>query len=449
MNPAYLAARRAGKGAFPMLSVAWEGLRSYDLGAARYAPQSAALPSGGAQSLVPPGGFSVIRYGPGIKENTLKAITTSVRIADPDRTLIKLLESYDPRGSAATIHWVVPELVEADWEVIFKGVVSDWKLAGSFVDVMLKTDDAVLFSDCPRPVFNKSEWSTAVDGSIFGTTMPLVFGYHNNFALTARGMLTAINVRYDDLLGFWWCASLGNLKSITRVYFDAVEVGSWSVRRGVYGGALQTIIVVPASEKPEKNVVVSFDAEGPDVTGGILNDVMTNPVRQLRTFLEQYVYRDRPALPWDTTPLSIIDAPSWDAMEDYFDLYGYESSVRLGGDRDKPTAMELIQTFLNSYRWIRLAWLPQGTLAIGLVDWRDVTTTPDWLRVDVTTKPEEFVYTPGDRREIFSHVSQPYMWSVAEQKFMATIEAHDIAAAPRPAWDTVENRWSQGRFTQE
>jgi hypothetical protein len=343
----------------------------------------------------------------------------------------------------------VPELVEQDWELLFKGVVYDWKLTGSFVDVLLKTDDAVLDSDCPRPVFNKSEWSTAADGSIFGTTMPLVLGFHDNFALTARGMLTAINIRYDDLLGFWWCASLGNLKTINRIYFDADEIGGWSVRRGVYGGALQTIIVVPAASKPEKNVVVTFDAEGPDATGGILNDVMTNPVRQLRTFLEQYVYRNRPAQPWDTTPLDIIDSTSWDAMETYFERYGYESSVRLGGDRDKPTAMQAIQSFLDSYRWVRMAWLPQGSIAMGLVDWRDLTPSADWLRVDVTTKPEEFNYTPGDRKEVFSHVAQPYMWSVAEQKFMATIEAHDIAAARDPVWETVENRWSQGRFTQE
>lgn len=447
MNQAYLAARRAGRGATPMLTLDLRGSHDYDLGTRRYGPRSLALPDGGAIGLVPTGGFGNIRYGPGIKENSLRAVTTTVRVADADRSLVKLLESYDPRGSASTIHWVVPELVASDWELLFKGVLFDWKVAGSFVDLLLRTDDSVLASGCPRPTFNKSEWSTAIDGSIYNTAMPLLMGYFSNFAITARGMVPAINIRYDDLQGLWWIASLGNVQ-VDRLYIDAVEIGGWSVRRGVYGGAAMTIIVVDPASKPEQNAVLTFDGNGPDVNGLLTGPVMSNPVRQLRTFLEQYVYRNAPASPWDTTPLDIIDAASWDAVEDYLDLYEYESSVRIGGDRDKPTAMEVVQSFLDSYSWMRLAWLPNGSLAAGIVDHRDADPSSDWTRVDVTTAPAEFLYEPGDRREVFSHVQQPYMWSPAEQKFMAAIEAHDIASAREPVWATVSNRWSQGRFTQ-
>jgi hypothetical protein len=57
------------------------------------------------------------------------------------------------------------------------------------------------------------------------------------------------------------------------------------------------------------------------------------------------------------------------------------------------------------------------------------------------------VYEPGDRKEIFTHVEHPYMYSVAEQKFMAMIEAHDVAAAAEKLKVSIANRWSQGRFT--
>jgi hypothetical protein len=448
MNAAYLAARRSGMQAFPMLDVAWVGLHGLDLGTSRYAPQEVALSSGGSLGLVPPGGFAPINYGTDVKDNVLRAVTTTVRVADLDRVLAKRLESYDPRGSAARIRWVVPELVEGDWETIFTGVVFDWKVTGGvFLDLILRTDDSLLQSTCPRPVFNKSEWGTAADGSIFNTAMPAGFGYFSNFAITGRGMLPAIDIRYDELLGFWWIASIGNF-SVERVYIDAVllEPEDWSLVRGVFGGAFMTVIVLDPALKPNRNAVMTFDGTGPSEAGA-LDAVMANPVRQLRSFLEQYVFRNTPASVWDTTPIPIIDAASWDAMATYFDAFQYESAVRIGGDRDKPTAATVIQSFLDSYRWIRMAWLPSGALAIGRLNHDDDDPNDDWLRADVLTAPDQFVYEPGDRREVFSHLSQPYMWSPSEQKFMATLECHDIAATPEPVWATVENRWSQGRFT--
>lgn len=448
MNAAYLAARRRGAGAFPMLSVDWTGFRNYDLGSKRYAPISAALPSGGALGIVPAGGFQPIQYGPGIKNNALKAVTTKVRVHDAGGELFRTLESYDPKGSPAAIDWVVPAHVAADWQPLFRGIVYDWEPLEEFVDLDLRTDDQVIDSDAPRPVFNRSDWSSAVDAAIYNTAMPLVFGIHDNFAVTARGMVRAVNVRYDDIQGLWWLASIGNLKTIRRVFFDGEEQTLWTVRRGVYGGALMTLIEVDPEIKPEKNVVVTFDCEGPDVDGLTVGDTMGNPIRQIRTYLEQYVYRNNVVAAWDPTPLAVIDSASWDAIEAYFELYDFECGQRIGGNLDKPTARDVLQEFLDSYPFLRLAWLEDGSLGIGILEWRDKQPGSAWLRADVTTKPGEFRFNRG-RSEVLSHIAQPYMWSDAEQKFMASIEAHDIAAAPRPVWDTIENYWSQGRFVRD
>jgi hypothetical protein len=302
----------------------------------------------------------------------------------------------------------------------------------------------------PKPIFNKSVWGTATDPSIWATSQPLVMGIHDNFAVTARGMLTAINVRYDDNLGHWWCGSLGRLRLVKRVYFDGTEqpeTSVWTTRRGVYGGVMQTFIVVTSAFRPDKDAVVTFDCEGPSDDGDEAGPALLNPILQLRTVLEQYVFRDRPAQLWDLTPISLIDDTSWDAAANYFDLFEYESAIRIGGDRDRPTGMDVVQSFLDSYPWVRIFWLPSGALGICIINPNDADPSSDWVRVDVTTKPEDFVYEPGDRKEIFTHVEHPYMYSVAEQKFMAMIEAHDVAAAAEKLKVSIANRWSQGRFT--
>ncbi len=460
MNAALTAEVKAGRPVFPMLEVAWVA-RGYALGTVRYARGGAVMADGApTRGLVPTAGFKEVSYGPGMRGNKLVAARTSVKIADADGSLQAMLETYDPRGSAATVRWVSPRLVAADWELIFTGLVEDWKIVDSVVEVILKTNDAPLQSPGPKPIFSRSEWGSAFEQTVWGTAMPLVIGIHDSYKVTGRGMVPAVNIKWNQDLGlFWWCASIGSLGNIPRIYYDgAVKETGFSVIRGTYGGVHQTIITTDEANAPndgaeepklDGSVVVSFDCEGPDEDGGTEGEPITNPVQSIRAFLNNYVFRDNRTSVWYGDHAS-IHTPTWDAVQTYFDLYGYEGAFRIGGG-DREPGLKVIEAFLESKPWVKMWWTPSGQLAIGVIRHRDpVIATTDWINAWTKVSGKDFVYQPGDRKEVLSGIVSPYLYSHSESKFLGSYEAHDLSVLPptERVTDEIEDEFSQGRYDQ-
>lgn len=459
MNAALREEIRAGRPVFPVFQATWKA-RGYTISEERYAHGGAMMLDGRpCKGLVPPGGFKEASYGPGLKGNTLTAARTSVKVNDGTGELQSMLEAYDPRGSVASVKWASPYLVEEDWEPVFTGLVEDWRTVNNTVEVLLKTDDAPLTSPGPKPIFSRSEWGYAFDPTTWGTAMPLVVGIHDSYKVTARGMVPAINVRWNEDLGqYWWCASIGNLKSIPRIYYDGnVKELGFTVLRGVYGGVFQTLITVDAANAPRDDngdtsggTVVSFDCEGPDADGGISGDALTNPVAGLRAFFNNYVFRDNRTGVWQGDAPQ-IHAASWDATEAYFDLHGYEGAFRLGGGERQP-ALSVLESFLRPRPWVRAWWSPTGQIHLGYIPHADPNVTDDdWLNASTKVKPDNFRYTPGDRKEVLTGVIAPYLYSHAEQKFIGSYEAHDIGNTREEDRTTeeIEDDFSQGRYSQD
>lgn len=462
MNAALLAELRAGRPVFPAFDVTWRA-RGYTIATGRYARGGAMMADGPpCKGIVPTAGFKECSYGPGMKGNTLVAARTSVKLNDADGSIQAMLETYDPRGSVALVRWVSPFLVEADWEPIFTGVVEDWKIVGNVVEVLLKTNDAPLQSPGPKPIFSRSDWPSAYDATTWGTAMALVTGIHDSYKVTGRGMVPAVNVKWDEDGGrFWWHASIGNLKTIPRIYYDgAVKETGFSVIRGTYGGVFQTIITVDAANipvtvgaddkaEPAPDAVVSFDCEGPGADGTTVGDSVTNPVAQLRAFLNTYVFRDVRNGRWATADADQIDTATWDATEDYFDLYGYEGAFRLGGG-EAEQALQVFEAFLKAHRWVKAWWTPTGKIALAVIPHADPPLTGDWINAATKVADKDFVYSPGDRREVLSGIVSPYLYSHSEQKYLGSYEAHDIGVLPEEerVSEEIENPFSQGRYDQ-
>jgi hypothetical protein len=448
-SAALLEARRRGEPAFPVLRVEWVS-RALDLGLGIYSPTMRETAAGGVTAVTQMGGWGAIKYGSGIADQGLKSVETSVSVSDADSSLINMLETYDPRGSQAVIDWASPGLALADWEPGFSGVVTDWAREGLFTKLILKTDDTLLRSPVPPGVYNRAEWGSASEATIFGTAMPLVFGVHDSWQVTARGMVAAINIRYDQDQGFWWLASVDRMIEITRIYYDGVPAGEggWTVLRGVYGSSFLTIIQIYNGYQPEKGVVISFDCEAMDENGLTTGTPLTGAPDQLRAVLEEYTYRPAPLRGW-RGPLSICEPTSWDAVSEFFALHKIESAHRVGGDQEPSTAAEIVESFLRAYVWVRMWWTETGQIAIGVIDPDDVD--PDdakWLDLQKHHDNASGVvpFQPGDRREVYTHVKMPFMWSSADQKFLTSYEAHDVAALPEPLELVTDNDWTQCRF---
>ena len=453
-SAALLEARRQGQGAFPVLRVAWVA-RGLNLGAKVYSTLMRETAAGGVSQVTQPGGWSAIKYGSGISDSGLKTVETSVGISDPDGSLLDMLETYDPRGSAAQIDWATPGLALADWEPGFTGIVSDWKRNGLYTTLLLKTNDTVLRSPVPPGVFTRAEWGSAAEGTIYGTAMGLTMGVHDSWQVTARGMLPATNIRYDKDLGYWWLASVDQMISITRIYYDGAPqgTGGWSVIRGVYGSNRLTIISIVEASKPEKGVVVAFDCKAMNEVGGITGIPLTGPPDQLRASLQEYVYRPAPLNGWRGA-LPICEPTSWAAVSAFFALHKIESAHRIGGDQEPESAAEMIDSFLKAYPWVRIWWNESGQLEIAVLDPDDIDPDSDaWLDLQKHHEGGQVPFSPGDRREVYTHMKMPFMWSCAEQKYLSSYEAHDVAALGYYGTDreekvglVIDNPWSQCRF---
>lgn len=435
---------------YPVLVVDWIA-RGLSLGRGVFSPAVRPTAYGQVTAVTKPAGWEAVTYGSGIEAGTLEVVRTSVSVSDKTRDLQRMMQTYDPRGSVARIFWAADGLAAADWEPIFVGIVEDWATDPPYTQIKLKTDDTVLRKPIPAAVFLRTEWGSAEESTIFGTHMPLVFGVHDAFLITARGMVPTVNILYDKDRGYWYLVSLGNLVEIRRVYKDGVSQadGTWSTIRGVYGGNLFTAVSFAEEYKPEKGVVVSVDCEGPDANGLSAGTSITNPTRVLRTLLEEYVYRDAPLAAY-RGDASIIDDATWDAVEAWKAARGYDCGIRFGGDQDVQSAAEIVQSYLEKHPCERIWWTPLGKLAIGIFDPDDVD--PDaaaWFDAEKHSKDGLLHYVPGDTREVYSVVKMPYMRCSSEQKFGASIEADDIAALPERSLLEIETDWAQARFNNE
>ena len=434
---------------FPIASVGLQ-TKGEVLGTEHYSTSIFATELGTITAVTKEDGFEPISFGPGLEENKLRTVATSVSVLDPTRRLLDLCETYEPRDSQARIRWGARRLMAVDWEDCFNGILEDWSRDGLATKLHLKTDDTVLRTPIPRGTFERAEWGAAQDTTVFGTPLPLIMGIHDSSTMTGRGAVPAVNIRYDKDLGYWWCLAANNLVSVRRIYYDGVVQlnTGWSVQRGVYGGNLLNILVIESAYKPEKGVLVSFDCDGPTSTGGATGTSLTNPVRQLRALLEEWTYRTSPLGLWRGA--HPILGSTWDTVATWFDTHQYESARRFGGNQPAESMAQVIQSFLDSFDFVRMWWTPLGQIEIGVLDPED--SDPDnalWLDLGPLYHKDELPYTRGDRKEVYSHVRMPYMWSDADGKFQAAYEAHDVAALPIKVPLVIENPWTQGRYTQD
>lgn len=448
---AWLEARRRGAGAWPILVVDWAA-RGLDLGRGIYSTAIRQTSLGQVSAVTEDGtGWSEIRYGSGIKDSTLEPVEWTVKVSDPRGELLDMLETYDPRGSAARADWGATGLVAEDWYPLARGVVADWAKEEPFTTLICKTDDTVLRSPVPAGTFERTLWGSAAEPTIYGTHLPLLTGIHDSWQISARGMVAAPNVRYDVTQGYWWLASIDQQVEIGKVYFDGIPMGDvgWSVLRQVIGQHFCTFIVVAEGYQPSKGVIVSFDCKGPDENGLTAGSTLTGAPDQLRMIINEYGYRTPPLRGWrgDT---SIIDAASWDAASEFFALHTIEAARSFGGEQNPESVAEVIQSFLDAYPFVRICWTPLGRLKFGIIDPDDVDPD-DAALFDLAKHHQDgrVPFAPGDAREVYSHVKIAFMWSAAEQKYMSEYQAHDVAALSEKVVLPLENPWSQCRLTQD
>ena len=144
-----------GREPFPVLTMTLVA-RGLALGTEVCAPAGRITDAGQVTRVTRPGGWERITYGAPIAQSFIRALDTSVSVSDADGSLLQMLDTYDPRGSACVIQMAAPGLLAEDWEPVFVGILEDWESDGPFTRVHMKTDDTALRSPIPSPVFGRS-----------------------------------------------------------------------------------------------------------------------------------------------------------------------------------------------------------------------------------------------------------------------------------------------------
>jgi hypothetical protein len=450
-------AKRRGWTVWPHLSLDLVS-RGLALGRRNYSTAIRRTSLGAVNAVTRGGGWSEIKYGSGIESNSLLTPSCSVDVIDTDGELIDLLETYDPRGSAARIDWGASDsaesvLLDSDWWRLFTGILSDWSRDEPVTRLMLKVDDSPLRNPLPSGIFKRAISGSAEDASICGTPHPLVMGIFDSLDLTARGAVPMVNVRYDKDTGYWWVLSADRMVSIDRLYFNGAPqtTGWWTTFRGVYGDAQLTFVSIASGYQPKKDTIVSVDCHGPDENGDSVGDTLTGAPDQLRAVMEEFCFRRPPLTTW-RGPSSAVDSVSAAMLSEFFALHRCESARVFGGDQGAETIAETMASYLESHPPVRIQWNEYGQIEFLLIDPDDVE--PDATkRLDLALydRNKRVQFEPGDMREVYTHLRMPYCYLPSDQKFSSAAEAHDVAALPAGEVATlvIENPWTQARLFQD
>ena len=445
-------AKLRGASVWPHLSIDLVS-RGLSLGRRNYSPKFRVTSLGQVDAVTKAGGWSEIRYGSGVEESSLLTPECTVSVSDKDGSLIDILETYDPRGSAARADWGADGLLDADWWRLFTGILSDWARDEPYTTLTMKVDDSWLRNPLPSGIFQRAISGSAEDATISGTPHPLVMGIFDSLVLTARGSVPMVNVRYDKDTGYWWALSAGRMVSIDRLYFNGVPQGEagWSVFNGVYGDAQLTFVSIAEGYQPRKDTIVSVDCHGPDEDGDSAGDTLTGAPDQLVAVFEEFGYRRPPLTTW-RGPSDAVDQVSAARISEFFALHRCESARVFGGDQDAATIAETAASFLECHGFTRIGWDEFGKIEFALID-------PDDLEPDSTKRIDMALhhrdkrpsFEPGDMREVYTDVVEPYGYIPADQKFSGAVEATDMSALPdgQVAKLVIDNPWTQARLFQD
>ena len=232
------------------------------------------------------------------------------------------------------------------------------------------------------------------------------------------------------------------------MYYDGVlQTGlSFQVLRGQFGGIYQTLLGIERDDAPAPEVVVSFDATGPDTTGGTGGTTIVNPVTILKVYLEEYTFRNNADGIYAGAHPRIHQA-SWSAAEAFFADRDPDSARVFGGAGSRPLGLDVIESFLNEHRFVRMWWNELGQIECHLIPYTDTDPPAEaWLKADRAAAPGSFLYEPGDRQAVFNRFEVPYLFSDVEGQFLAQHEAHDEDSIEDRKAISVPNSWSQARY---
>jgi hypothetical protein len=405
----------------------------------------------GASPRVIEGGWGAIQRSVSEFAGSLQPLEVTVELANTDRTMEQVLEGqYDYRGSAVTIVRGTPDLDSSEWPTIFTGILDSWAYVVGRVSLTLRSDDRALQGYTPKVPFAKSQFQLRNHTSVAeGISAPLVFGDHDSSGLTGTGFVPLVPVDWASSAEAIYCVSLGTVSSVPVVYKNGATVASgFSIINADYGGVAFTVVDF-SSSYPVASDTLTADVNGYTADGTTGGAVITNPVYQLWTFLDQFVWYDQRTWAADTFGFdqgnAPIDATSWNATAAKFSLYSLRGARVIGGTADDPRAIDVVDEWLESFPFVRLHWNAAGQIAMSdlLPEHPGYGSATDRILTAAHEEVSGGVRLRYDASSIAKRVTAKCLYSSADSTFVGSVDAQDLNVS-EDVTDEIPCYWYEG-----
>lgn len=366
-----------------------------------------------------------------------------ITLADTDQAVAKILTGrYDCRRSSVKVMWGHPSVAESDWYTDFTGILDDWSFNGKQTQLSATTDDRVLQGYIPRRQILKG-WAPNAPATELGKYVPIVLGIHDSQGL-ALGMLPAIPYSISATTGYRYVVSLGQCKSVPRVYKNGTlqtVTTHYTITYPSLGGLVLTSIdFVGATVATDR---IQCDVEGLTDTGLSSGNVMTAPTDLLKWMLNNLVYGDWNGGTYLTG--APIDAELFARTASYQAAFRGESSKYLGGTTEQTTGQALFNEWLRSHLMIRGRWSNLGKIGVFPLDHRWAPYSAD-LQVNEEDTLET-LSLENSAEAIASKLSLEYLYGQADGKFWQALELQDLARWQiERVTESFAFAWSASRF---
>lgn len=378
-----------------------------------------------------------------VKGNQLQSLDVQVTLADqPDVVAdsFTVLASSFPshlRRSPVSIRWLSPNVRYEDAAVAFSGIlvsaspISPWKWR-----LRLTVDDTALVGGYfPRYTLSAADFPQ-IHADALGQIMPVCYGQHVSDGQGKAGM---ISLPLVDTVAKRYLATLGVAEGIDTVFKNTTRLlaTEWTRVDQVVNGKAVTLVEVPSATDQD---TVSVDMRGLTDRGEGGGQLIRNPVRQIRHWLETFVWGQWSQGAYPTT--APLDYVLFGRADGLCDAAGYEGSKYFQG-AEPSRNKDVLDEWADSSE-IKLFWTAAGKLGIVVLDpGAPMLDGTPWLLGG--EELSEFSIA-DDVGGLCSRVDTQYVYGAADGKFF-----QDLVVEDRSLLDDIsvsrQQPWSAARIT--
>jgi len=387
--------------------------------------------------------WGTVPRGVSVKGNQLQSLDLQVTLADqPDViadsfTVLAASFPLHLRRAPVTIRWLSPNVPYQDTAVAFSGVLAScapispwrWRLR------LTADDNALVGGFFPRHTLSAADFPQ-IHADALAQIMPVCYGQHSSDGQSTAGMIALPLV---DTVAKRYFGTLGVAQAIDVAYRNETRLVAtdWTRVDLVVNGKAVTLINVPSATDQD---TVSVDMRGLTDRGDGTGELIRNPVRQIRHWLEAFVWGQWSQGAYPTS--APLDYALFARAEAFCEAAGYEGSKYFQGA--EPLACKDVLNEWADSNEIKLFWTAAGKLGIAVLDPGAVVLggTPWILGGEEVAEPA----IADDIGGLCTRVDTQYVYGQADSKFY-----QDLVVEDRSLLDDIsvsrQQPWSASRVS--